>query len=645
MLAALVVALVSLLLWQRCSDDLAPGTQPAAPTTPPGDGAPTPTAAPHAGSHGETPRESPALPSDGATSTKGLQLRVRLRGLHPQAPWAAPLQLRLEARDDSRDQRSPVLAERVPDAQGLATFAVPDWCQTAPRQRCRLEANDANYRPLEFRSESPLDLGNELVLDVQVIAVIEGRVVDEQHEPVAAARVSAFVLRDPLSKASSLVQTNTHADGRFRLPAPPDTPLLLLVTPMLPMPAHVRPMARNGAEADRGQFRSDLLPASLEVTPVVGRATTTGDLVLRAATTIAGVVHWDDGAPIAGAVVRTLPKTGTRLQLDHGPYLQRAANGALVPGATTDTGHDGRFQLPGVPGTAVDVAVDLLHEARTVGSFQQVVMPGQPADFALPRPIRLRTTDGTAAIPQARIEIEGFEVVVADGDGIAAVVAPRALRVRAASARLRSPWLDVPTSAAGTTVDVVMTNERLPLAIEFEGDFRVRNTVVTWRRDDGLQGREHLLRDDRGGAFEVFLEPGRYHVTAGPGGGERNGVFLLPVERDVDVDGPTTLTLPALFGGGFTVMATDSSGVWVGGHCQLHDRSGADHTDHFEVDSGPQKRTGGLGELLADGVNRFTRILPPGDYELMCDFGPHGAHREIVKVLPREFTEVRIRLP
>ena len=644
MLVALAAAFAGVLLWRLGDEGEPPAATPA--TTTSSHGPSTRAAEPQADDQGEVPREVPPQPPAASNAaTLGLQLQVRLRGLHPKAPWTTPLQLRLDARDDSPTARTPVQEARIPDANGLATFAVPDWAATVQQPRLRLQADDPNYHPLEFRRDTTLDLGSELVLDVQVIAAIEGRVVDTKLAPVAAARVCAFALRDAGQRTTALVQTNTRTDGTFRLLAPPDTPLSIVIVPMQPLPARAKPSTRHGGEADRGLVRSDLLPASLELTPPVGITTNVADIVLRAAAAITGVVHWQDGPAIAGALVRMLPGDGTRLTIERVLFLHRQPDGALVPDAVTDTNQDGRFQLPGIPGVAVDVTVDLLHDVRTVGAFRQRVMPGQPADFALPRPIRLRATDGQRGVAQARIDIEGFEVVVADGDGIAAVVTPRALRVRAASARLRSPWLDVPTSAAGTSVDVLMANERLPLAIEFEGEFRVRNTVVTWRRDDGLQGREHLLRDDRGGAFEVFLEPGRYHITAGPGGGERNGLFLLPVERDVDLDGPTTLTLPALFGGGFTVMATDSSGVWVAGTCQLHDRSGAEHTDRFEVGNGPTKRTGGSGQLLADGVNTFTRILPPGDYELLCDFGPHGAHRAIVKVQPREFTEVRIRLP
>lgn len=48
---------------------------------------------------------------------------------------------------------------------------------------------------------------------------------------------------------------------------------------------------------------------------------------------------------------------------------------------------------------------------------------------------------------------------------------------------------------------------------------------------------------------------------------------------------------------------------------------------------------------MPEYCNTFLRVLPPGDYELRCDFGPRGTHREPFRVRPREWTDVRIPLP
>jgi hypothetical protein len=227
------------------------------------------------------------------------------------------------------------------------------------------------------------------------------------------------------------------------------------------------------------------------------------------------------------------------------------------------------------------------------------------------------------------------------------LVATRALRVRASHERLRSAWVDLGADAAGTSVVLALGETLGEVSIEFEGEFRVRNTIVRWRAGDGRAGQQHLLRDDSGGPFRIFLEPGRYRIEAGPGGGERNGWFLLPVEREVAVgDAPVQLVLPAAFGGTFVVIATDSNGLYVPGTCRVHDASGVEHEGRFRA----RATTGGgdhesrPGELLPDGPNEFTGMLPPGDYELTFDFVGHGAFRHHTTIRPREISEVRVRL-
>ena len=131
--------------------------------------------------------------------------------------------------------------------------------------------------------------------------------------------------------------------------------------------------------------------------------------------------------------------------------------------------------------------------------------------------------------------------------------------------------------------------------------------------------------------------------SAGPGGGERNGMYLLPIERDIDVGAAKVeLRLPAAFGGTFTFSATDSSGLHVAGTCRVLAADGSERNERFLVRG---VRQGEPGELLGGGVNEFTSILAPGDYELQLDFPEHGARRTRMTIKPREVTEVRVRLP
>jgi hypothetical protein len=251
-----------------------------------------------------------------------------------------------------------------------------------------------------------------------------------------------------------------------------------------------------------------------------------------------------------------------------------------------------------------------------------------------------------APVPHAILEIDERRSLATNEAGVVDVVSTTALRVRGAHERLRSAWLDVPADAAGTTIDLLLTDERIAVAIEFDGDFRVRNTEVRWRNDRSEHGRQHLARDDRSGPFQVFLEPGRYVLTAGPGGGERNGVFLLPVECEIEVaTTPVDLRLPATFGGTFTLTATDSSGLHLGGTCRVYDVEGKDRSDAFAVREDGEERQGMAGELLPGGTNHFTGILPPGTYDLDVEFPHHGAVPQRVTIRPREVAEVRLRLP
>lgn len=641
LVAAAAALLAALLVWQLLTEPAA--APPAAPTA----GPPAAIASPAEASPPRAPLpatlRAEATPPPAATT--GRQLRVQLHGLHPTALWTVPLQLDLDGRGEDGG-RLEHRAAAHPDGQGLAAFALPDWIATATEQQGRLSAVDPHYRELAQHWRGRPETTQALLVDVQVVATLRGRVVDGRGQPVEAARVTAYAHRDGQPAGGALGRTSSGPDGTFRLTAPPDTTLFVLVAPMRASRASRVTIADEGRTADTGDLRDDLLPTGLVTTTTFGQPRQLGDLVVAEAAQLSGTVQWQDGGVIPFARVQVLPRAGPRFTLDERAVVQRLADGRLAPLAAVDADDDGRFTLPALAGAAVEVAVTQLPTARLLGSFTLPAVAPQQLSFVLPRALRLRATDGGRAVPHARLQIADWEIVGSDASGVFELVTTRALQVRASHRQLRSPWLDVPASAAGTTVDLAMAAARTEVSIEFVGDLRVRNTVITWRRDDGQNGREHLLRDDRGGPFQLFLDPGHYTLTAGPGGGERNGVFLLPQSRDVEVGlDPIALRLPASFGGSFTVMATDGAGTWVGGDSRLFDPHGADLSAPFRVRDGADGREGRPGELLADGVNVFTGILPPGEYELVGDFGAHGAQRQRFTIKPREVTEVRLRLP
>ncbi|MBL8755719.1 MAG: hypothetical protein JNK15_20655 [Planctomycetes bacterium] len=652
-------AIAALLWWQAVSP---PSGSLPTPAPMAADGSGGPVVASATASEGPSGRE--ALPTEpGAAGapknprTLGLELRVRLRGLHPDAKWTAPLHLHLQGLDAVHNAWLNDDSAAVPDAEGLAVVAVPDWVAMEIDHRGRVSAHDPNYRPFEFPWYGAPEFGKELVVDVQVVARLGGRVVDTAGKPVPAARVTAFAMRDGVPLDQEVARCNTDDHGNWLLAAPPNVPLFLVATPMRSSGGRIRSF--DGSHLDTGEWRDDLLPTGAHAQGKIGTVVTVRDIVLPESARLLGRVAWRDGGGIANAEIQLVPRGGLVLGLGATSAPRRyaagygdrsqvaiAPDGSLHPGARTTSDANGEFALPVRPGAEVSVCLAQVRDLHLLDAPTVTASAWQPVEFVLPRPIALQARYAAAAIAGATLEIANGPTLTADGDGTVAVVTSTDRRVRATHEALRSAWIDVPASAAGTTVVLELLQARVPLRLEFDGDFRVRNTIVQWRRDDGEHGAEHLMRDDRTGPFELFLEPGRYHVTAGPGGGERNGVFLLPIERDVDLTGEAaTLRLPAVFGGTFTVTATDSSGLHLGGVCRVRDATGGDLSAAFEVADDGRHRRGKPGELLPDGVNHFTAILPPGDYLLELEFERHGAVPQRVTIKPREVAEVRVRLP
>lgn len=638
--ALVAIALAAWLLSSRSEPGVA--RRPPSPTAPTADDAHAARANPPGTE--PSPREAATNQAVApAPASSGAVLRVRLRGLHADVPWTTPLQLNLENRDEAGDRWLEHDGRAAVAADGASAFPLPDWWATTTPHDGRVSARDPNYLALEHRWRGAVDTTNELVLDVQVVALLEGRVVDTAGNPVPGARVDAFTIRDGVPIDEMVGMAGTRLDGRWRMKAPPAVPVLLVAQPLATGGGRRVLTTEDGGLHPLGDRPHDaLLPASVRAQGSLGALTKAPDIVLPAAARMRGTVRWNDRSPIHRAVVRVLARDGTTLRATERYAVHLHTDGAASPLVEIETESDGAFTLPAVPGAAVEVALVALPTARLVGDTPvRSAVPPQEIEIVLPPPVALRVRAAGRAVPQARVEFDGHGANDTDMDGGLDVVAMTPLRVRASSGPLQSQWLDVAPAAAGSTVTIELRPVRIPTSIEFDGEFRVRNCVVEWRSADGRTGREHLLRDDRGGPFELFLLPGQYRLRIGPGGGEANGVFLLPSERDVEVTGdPVRIVVPATFGGSFAVIATDSSGRCPGARCEVHDSSGADVTDCFTLDG----TRGARGELMPGGANTFARILPPGDYEVLFDFGQLGARRTVVAVRPREVTDVRVRL-
>ncbi|MBL8738603.1 MAG: hypothetical protein JNL12_19400 [Planctomycetes bacterium] len=577
------------------------------------------------------------------------RLRVRLRGLHPDAPWTMPLTCYVRGTDRATGRYVGVQLDAAVAADGTAIFLLPAWAP-ADLSNGRLAAQDPNYRPLSDTFGPGLDLAQERVVDVQVAARLAGRVVDAAGTAIAAARVTAYTLRDHEPLDGEVAHTNTRADGTWEFQVLTGTPLFVMAVAMNPAAEASRAAERDLEVPDDMTVRSDLLPASTTVVGSVGAPKRVPDLVLSAAAALHGEVRWVDGEPLPGVWVQALPRGGRTLELFHSTFVQRHPDGTLSPSAQAQTDSSGRFVLPASPGAALDVQLVNLGQRPSHHLVQQtVVLPavqGQPVLFQLPRPVLVRAVAAGVVVPGSLIEADTWRRSFAESDGELSLVPNGQARVRAGHEGRRSAWRALGPDDAGTTVDLELVPVATEVRLEFTGDVRVRNTTLQWRRDDGQAGRERLLRDDRAGPFRLFLEPGRYRLIASALGGEHNGMFLLPCERDVEVGSlPIDLQLPAAFGGTFTVAATDANGGLVGGRCTVRDAAGRDWTGTFASVRAGHLDSGAPGELLHGVANRHERILPPGDYELLLEFeGQAPLHRHVTVRL-REVVEVTLRLP
>lgn len=628
--------------------------------------APAPTASSEPGfvrTMASQPEPAEATAGVATDATAAASLRVRLRGLHAEAPWTGEVRFDWQGNDDSAETGYRVVAAtRRPDPQGVVQFHVPTWHATARNQQGRLHAEDPNYRPVELRLEGPLELTRELVLDVQVVAVLEGRVITSRGEPVAGARLSAFLREGEQPAGVRVAEGNTRDDGGYRLRVPPGSPLLVVATPMLAISlSGVRFTGEDGAVADSGVVLDHLLPASTTVLGRLGAPTAVPDLVLADAVDVRGIVRWHDGAVVPGARVWIRGRDGRLLGITEHLSVQSIGPDRLQPVTSATTDGEGRFRLPAVPGGPCELGIDHIDGCAIVGDHPTVeATPGRDVELRIPGPVVLRVFHAGLRVPVATIEAEvewpqsatgwlRLPILALDENSeLRAVSVHPALRVRAVAGAQQSAWTEIAT-APGRSVDLLLEDAAAAgeLLVEFSGEHPVRNATFRWTRDDGTTGSKLLLRDDASDPFRLRLAPGRYRLRIGPAAGERNGEFLLPSEHDVEVTAsPQALTLPAAFGGRFTVFATDSRGLYVGGSCRVLDADGVDRSAQFVVrDGGQGTRVGAPGDLLGGGPNEFGKVLPAGDYLLDFGFPEHGAMQRRITIAPREVTDVRIRLP
>jgi len=422
------------------------------------------------------------------------KLRVRLRGLHAQLQWTAPL--RIEWNDRGKPYHEDVHDEAVPDADGRCAFAFPDWWTPERQVKARFQGRSDGYRDVYHRIRGTIDPDEEVVLDVQAIERVIGR-------------VSAFALGDDGPDGSLPSETSTNADGVYRLLAPPDVPLLVVATPMTPNTMRWRSL--DGID-DSGVMRDDLLPASCELRLTVGEPRSAVDFVLADAMKITGVVRHADGSA-APATVRATPARGRTCEVSHATAIVWRAAQPLSFATSAATDEHGRFSLPAIPGEHVEVFVHYLGELRFCGApTRQTARPPQRVEITLPPVSRLQATQNGKPAPHARIHIRGEQGYRTNAGGNADVLIWQPTMVRAELGDLRSAWVEVTPRDAGRELQLPLTKERRAVSIQLDGAPELRAVIVQWQSADGRRGDERLERGAADRPFRIWLRPGTYHL-------------------------------------------------------------------------------------------------------------------------------------
>lgn len=560
------------------------------------------------------------------------RLRVRLRGLHPDAPWTAPLHLDMQAQVSDTSQFLEDAASAIVDADGRGTFVLPTWWRRTPPFSQQIASDDDHYFPLRYFQRGTLDLDAELVLDVQPRARLAGRVVDAQGATVEGARIAVFAIHRDVVVDPQVANARTNALGTFELDLPPDVPHLVLAI---------------------DSHRSDCLPVQTRTTTRVGTITRLPDLVLALGVRLEGQARWSDGSPIADATVRLAQDAGTVLHEDYrGREQIFIDHGGTVGLTNTQTDGDGRFVLTLPNALPVDVELSLPPHVAGRSSVRRTAQPPQRLDFVVPLPIALKATL-LEEQDNASIEFQNGDpqALVRAGEILTIAVPSTPTQVRAVSGRFRSEWTTIGPAQAGTEVRLTLAEGRTEVAVDLAGG-SASHAFIECTDASGRTSRQNW--SPRKGPFRLFLDPGHWQVSLQVWrSGEDRVAQPLPVERTIDVGTePMTIVVPLERGGSLCVTATDRSGRHVPGTCRIVDHAGRDWSVGFSViepervrgGGSPRLWTGGKGELLPRGTNRLDGALRPGDYELQFEFVGYGARHQRVTIRAGETTDVHVKL-
>ncbi len=573
------------------------------------------------------------LRSNGLKTRSGQNriLSVQLRGIHQDVPWTNDLRLEMKDRSRRFDEHH---CDAPVTATGKCILKLPEWWQSGMPVKLSISGRNEHYRELVHRERGTLALENVLKIEVQPVAALNGKVTDSRGKAIASARISAFAMRAGQPTGELLGATGTDHHGNYHLRAPPDMRLLIVVTAMTPNVMMWRTM--DGVN-DSGNFRGDLLPTTRPVQLAINHPGTACDFTLADADSIDGTVLWPDRTPAVGAQLRFVLGDGIKLALSKHAEVMWQQSGSVVANGIAEIDDKGRFSVPTAPSAAATLTVIAVGKTRIIGKLptQHVGAPAT-TEIMLPFPVTVRAVHDGQLVPHARVLIHGHSPHRAEADGTSSVLFATDAMARAEQGPLRSPWQSLASSHLEQTIDMVMRNQLVELQIEFDGKIRVRNAQFTWQCADGRKATETLSRGDSSGPFRMWLDPGDYELHVSAGRGERNGTFLLPIDRTFNTRTTNKLVLPARFGGTFALQVLDDRGRYVAGSCTVRGVDGKKRMVRMEV--------GGKPGVFGAKTARCTDILAPGPYELLIDIDGFAQHKRYVQIKMFEVAPVVVRL-
>ncbi len=319
----------------------------------------------------------PAIPERGvvvAELATDFVREGRLVGVVPAAPIDAPLEIRFDGRVDGVRREHEARIPVQPD--GRFRLVLPPWANDCERFDLRIDFHGLWYSDLTKRFEGELQRdASELLLEVQPIGIVTGRVVDGDGEPVVAARIVAMDPReaeDPGEMTTLFGQTNSGSEGAFLLKVRCEGPTILLALPMqeaslsglrlqMMRPVNEQELVADAPVTDCNAHRDDLLPAYREAEIVFGRQTDLAPIALDVPSPITGRVVDPKGDGIPGLGVWWLPQDARRYAYVAGRNLALWDDDRAGWAWRGLCGDDGRFGLwanPGRPGVCRPSKID-----------------------------------------------------------------------------------------------------------------------------------------------------------------------------------------------------------------------------------------------------------------------------------------------